>query len=509
MASVIVHCLLQEDVAPNVQIIVLEAGPQVISDHSRNLCPPLPAAALDKYCYQPSVAKSDFEVAGLIRALGGRSLLWNAWCPTPTASELALWPKDVVSSLENGYLDAASALLGVNGSSATSRLHTELRNRTYDVLHDLASPYLKVPRVVETLDAPIAQHQTTRRFYNAASALLTCYGKESERSQQRSSWNRLKLICNCRVDRLVGCNGTVSGIATNHGTLTVPADAKVILALGTIESTRLALQLFPNHPEIGKNLIGHFVSDVLCTLPRAALAKLDDSLEWSAQLLKGHFRSQHFQLQVVGASGGDGSPGAHDKLCREMPGIGGEGLFNTLEGNEARVSVIGIGELASSSSKGSKNSAQLPKNDPGESLKVETVVCPTDGDYKLWNVMDDSIDSLTRKLTAGTNALYRSSYGAGTHWQATPPSREFAPKGRRLRLIVHEGGTLRMGENPETSVTDGFGRFHACKNLYATGPALFPTVGSHNGSLTGAALAIRLADRIATELQCGKSSLVS
>ena len=74
------------------------------------------------------------------------------------------------------------------------------------------------------------------------------------------------------------------------------------------------------------------------------------------------------------------------------------------------------------------------------------------------------------------------------------------PFGRRrdgLGTTHHEAGTLRMGDNPATSVTDSDGRFHHVDNVYALGPALYPSVGSPNPMLTGTALARRLADRLA------------
>jgi GMC oxidoreductase len=60
----------------------------------------------------------------------------------------------------------------------------------------------------------------------------------------------------------------------------------------------------------------------------------------------------------------------------------------------------------------------------------------------------------------------------------------------------HEAGTLRMGDNPTTSVTDANCHFHGVKNAYVVGPALFPTIGSPNPMLTGIALARRLGDHL-------------
>jgi hypothetical protein len=55
-----------------------------------------------------------------------------------------------------------------------------------------------------------------------------------------------------------------------------------------------------------------------------------------------------------------------------------------------------------------------------------------------------------------------------------------------------------MGTDPSLSVTAPDGRFHFTDNLYAAGPALFPSIGSPNPMLTGIALDRRTGDRIIT-----------
>jgi hypothetical protein len=67
-----------------------------------------------------------------------------------------------------------------------------------------------------------------------------------------------------------------------------------------------------------------------------------------------------------------------------------------------------------------------------------------------------------------------------------------------LGTTHHEAGTLWLGTDPNTSVTDLDGRFHHVVNAYVAGPALFPTLGSANPSLTALALARRTARAIVT-----------
>ena len=58
----------------------------------------------------------------------------------------------------------------------------------------------------------------------------------------------------------------------------------------------------------------------------------------------------------------------------------------------------------------------------------------------------------------------------------------------------HDAGTLWMGDDVATSVTNEFGRIHDTTNCYVDAPALFPSLGSPNPMLTGVALSRRTAD---------------
>ena len=69
-----------------------------------------------------------------------------------------------------------------------------------------------------------------------------------------------------------------------------------------------------------------------------------------------------------------------------------------------------------------------------------------------------------------------------------------------LGTTHHEAGTLWMGTNPASSVTNADGRFHHVLNTYALGPALLPSIGSPNPMLSGVALARRLGDHLVAEV---------
>jgi gluconate 2-dehydrogenase alpha chain len=60
----------------------------------------------------------------------------------------------------------------------------------------------------------------------------------------------------------------------------------------------------------------------------------------------------------------------------------------------------------------------------------------------------------------------------------------------------HAFGGTRMGDDPATSVVDGFGFAHESPNLGVLGASIFPSMGGHNPTLTLQALARRSARRL-------------
>jgi quinoprotein glucose dehydrogenase len=69
-----------------------------------------------------------------------------------------------------------------------------------------------------------------------------------------------------------------------------------------------------------------------------------------------------------------------------------------------------------------------------------------------------------------------------------------------LNYQDHPAGGCRMGDDPATSVTDSFGRTHDHENLFVVGSPTLPTGGCTNGTLTFVAIALRSAQRIASDL---------
>src|SRR5215210_4790512 len=102
--------------SPDARILVLDAGGLLVAEHVQNLGQlgldvPAPIGA------DPGVAREhvwglpwrgNVEFPGLAYCLGGKSLYWGGWCPRLTAADLARWPAEVATYLQQHYIDVES-----------------------------------------------------------------------------------------------------------------------------------------------------------------------------------------------------------------------------------------------------------------------------------------------------------------------------------------------------------------------------------------------------------------
>ncbi len=111
-----------------------------------------------------------------------------------------------------------------------------------------------------------------------------------------------------------------------------------------------------------------------------------------------------------------------------------------------------------------------------------------------WRWQPQDIDSVRRTLEVMAGELARG--GAGRlRFDADRLPQDLLRYGA---YGGHHLGTARMGLDPRTSVVDAQCRVHEVDNLYIAGSAVFPTAGQANPTLTVLALALRLADHLAS-----------
>jgi choline dehydrogenase-like flavoprotein len=87
--------------------------------------------------------------------------------------------------------------------------------------------------------------------------------------------------------------------------------------------------------------------------------------------------------------------------------------------------------------------------------------------------------------------LYEAAGAKRTVLSATPPA-------------THQMGTARMSQDPQTGVTNPYGRTHDVPNLFISDGSVQTTAGAANPTLTIVALVLRQADYISREIAAGR-----
>jgi choline dehydrogenase-like flavoprotein len=315
---------------------------------------------------------------------------------------------------------------------------------------------------------------------------------------------RLMIVPLCHVTRLrtVDDDGErrVIAVETNQGDITVPPNGKVIVALGTIESARLARVSFPDLPpsatdQIGRNLMAHLRSNLDILIPRGNLAHLPattQALQVSALFVKGRHsfansnKTGTFHLQITASGLGSLGGNSEAELFKKIPDVDTYQVHRNANDTHVSITIRGIGEMQPSND-GSRVMLDPETDEFGVQRAFVAIANPLDPnqrqanpkaalDFELWNAMDQAAKDVAKIFGV-----------------ANPPD----PRRDGLGTTHHEAGTLAMGDTGSTTATLPDCRIRHVKNAYVMGPAVFPTIGSPNPMLTGVALGRRLGDQLA------------
>jgi choline dehydrogenase-like flavoprotein len=537
----------------NLRVLVLDAGSFLVSEHVQNLSriglntpgaiqvasnaqDPGPGNPRERVWGTPW--RSQVAFPGLAYCVGGRSLYFGGWAPRLTTVDLAQWPPDIAAYLQDApglgaYLETEREIGVV---PATDYISGDL----YDELHKQFATAITsgggTPNVDEVNElnkgaplavqaAPPASGLFSFDKYSSAPLLTEAIREAADSPDWR---RRLFLVPRAHVVKLHTSGNAVTGIEVyvsgQREFLNIAPTCAVVLALSTIETTRLALESFPT-PLMGRNLMAHLRSNTTVRIKRTAFdPALPTKLEAAALLVRGSTPQGRFHLQVTAAAVMGANPEV--ALFRMIPDI--ELLDRFLASQTADWIVLtlrGIGEMQGSQDPAVPKSTGNPPSwvdlsdqtdefGPGFRRAWVNLVA-TQADNDLWNVMDDAALALALKLAKdepnNIEYFYKDSFlnddtDPGS-WHTAPPPR--SPNNNRndprnkvrdgLGTTHHEAGTLWMGTDATKSVTDLDGRFHHIMNAYVAGPALFPTIGSANPSLTGLSFARKTALAIVTQ----------
>ncbi|WP_162145377.1 family 16 glycoside hydrolase [Rhizobium mesoamericanum] len=519
----------------NLRVLVLEAGPYVVSEHVQNLARiglnvPGATRAPDNASDPGTQAqvwgipwRSQVPFPGLAYCVGGRSLYWGGWAPRLTAADLASWPSEVAAYLQSltGIGDAYEATERETGvfdktDYISGPLNAELKTKLSAAQPSVATVDLIEDAPLAVQAAPPASGLFSFDKYSSNPILIDAIREDAANPDWR---RRLFLVPHAHVTHLSLTNGAVSDLQVwvdgQQKLLSVPPTCMVIFANGTIESTRLALDSFPT-PLMGRNLMGHLRSNTVVRIKRSAFdPSLPKQLEAAALLVRGSSPEGRYHLQVTAAAVMGSN--SESVMWRMIPDI--DLLDQTLASESAdwiTVTFRGIGEMTGDQDPTlAKVTGTVPNwmdlsdqtDEFGRRRAWVNLVAGAD-ENQLWRSMDDAALALALKLANDDpNAIqyfYKDSFLAdgndpGSWHSQPPPSLNNDPRDPRNKIrdglgtTHHEAGTLWMGADANNSVTDLDGKFHHVSNAYAVGPAVFPTLGSANPSLTALSLARKTA----------------
>ena len=461
--------------------------------------------------WQNAPASPNLTFPGLAYCLAGRSLFWGGWSPQLTASELADWPAQVVKDFHDAYFNEARRQIGTDTPNdfIFGPLHDKLRDRLFTGIGSVTNRFgINAP---QDLEAPLAVVSTAVRAgtfpinkFSAMPLLMDAARKSWFESNGDDRKKRLMIVPNCTVQQLGLTGNQVTLVKTNLGDIVVPANGAVVIALGTIESTRLALHSFPNANKlIGCNLMAHLRSNFTMRLPRRSLAVPPDKLYASTLFAKGKSGNGHFHLQITASAAGPNETNSEAELFRKIPDIDTLDRFD-LDDEFVIITLRGIGEMTPERKSGSKNRVDIVTAASGTqgapTHRAQVALNPSATDTLLWEDLDNMTDEVANALAGGQpyEVLFNG-YKQVVPGQAGKETRDIFPHANRhdnLGTTHHEAGTLWMDADPNKGVTDIWGRVHEVPNAWVAGPALFPSVGSPNPMLTGVALARRGAERM-------------
>lgn len=503
VGSAVSHALLSRSGtnADKPRVLLLEKGSFLLPEHVQNLHPQYQRLMADAVAKPWRLAEgTSFDLAPQIPYLGGRALFWSTWIPQPQDDQMQDWPQEVLKELkEKEYWEQARSLLGSVVPSdmgpAFSTFQPKLLERLVARLKDL--PHFRPSGSGKDLEIPLASRATKSqlgyRKFSPAPLLLQDADEFA---------GRFDLVTGCEVQQIRHVEGPgglkkASELVTSQGRLPLH-DATLVLANGVVEPTGLLLKSFAGVlPDFaGTNLGGHVASWFSVQVPRTGWTDLGDTLQVGCTYLKGRVDgeskddSRDFHIHLMGASNPHPESAVED-LYRLIPdSFDQEFLSQLSDKDHIGFLVHCLGEWRSK-----------PKDTQGSTVRYTadaTVLSlrPSAKEITFRDTMDEAAQALVKKvLDAGGDASRIRYWHPGEKGRPGAWKKELPP-GRKKDVLVHESGTLWMGKDAGSSVTDLNCRLHTVSNVYVGGAATFPTSGSWNPTLAAVALGQRLADHL-------------
>jgi choline dehydrogenase-like flavoprotein len=497
----------------DLKVLVLDAGGFLIPTHLQNLPSkigldvPGPISSAAPAAQDPRALvwgipwRSNEQFVGQAYCIGGKSLYWGGWCPRLLDTDLAAWPPTVTQYLVQHYptLERQTGV-DVRTDFIQGALFNLVKQRVSNFIQQNA-----VPNLDSVEDPPLAvqgQSPASGLFgfdkYSSVSVLIEAVRDAVGAANFQDSQRRLFVVPNAHVTTLSydqnyvqAINVSVNGASRS---LQIGPKCSVVLALGTIESTRLALSSFPRSPNnpaqelIGRSLMCHSRTNTFVRIRRAALdpgGALPNVLQTGALLVRGSTPQGKFQIQLTASADPTGNSDA--LLFSMIPDIDLlEDILASQQAGWISIGFRGVSELigdklTSVPNPGGRwiNLSPFEKDEfgmPRAYVQLNVSVA----ENALADAMDAAILNLANQL-AGNNPA---------DLQVISSERD------GLGTTFHEAGTMWMGTDRASSVTNTNGQFHHVANAFCADQSLFVSVGSVNPSLTGLVLARKVAEAV-------------
>ncbi len=454
----------------DLDVLLLEAGSYIFPSHIANLPRQHQVGQFDKHVWG---LWDEFQIPNYVNApesnyqgaqgfnLGGRSVFWGGLIPRMQSYEMDLWPQEIKWYLEDSGYQQAEDLMNRSPQTPSpyhQMVKREMRNFLPDYNH---------------FDAPVAVQYNNGNLgtipvgmFSTADLLMESRLTNSPKGNQKLTINLNHAVVNLEKtgDRISGVTA-YDLIANKHRTY---KGKVVILCAGTVESPKLAMLSELDNPseKIGVGITDHpvFFTHFAIPLESPYYSALNNSKILSQHKNANNGSESHSYNMVLelGADFNQGRYVDNDLFLEHLK----------MRGNSMLCEIVFL-----------LNAPLVETNTMTQNgvsaVKPIVEMQPNEVSPQLWNEINDLKNNIINRLGGiplANETLDLQQAGLGS--------------------VAHEVGTLRLGEDPTTSVVNPNLKFHGYENLYACDLSVFPTSPAANPSLTLAALAIRLADHL-------------
>lgn len=443
--SAVLYHLCEQWKEKGKKIGMIEAGGLLLPTHAQNIST-LEVERFQQFFFNPKISTPvgwelpEFPGARLVFALGGRTLFWSAVCPRIPEEEFKDWPISYEDLLE--HYNKAEDVMKITQEFTKDSLLTSI---LIDRLHKNGFPQAThVPIATDISQAKLGK-VSSDVFFSSISFLAKAL-----------AFRTFDLSIFSRAIQVLTENKKVKGIKViGWGGKTYTLRAKnIVLSTSTLETPRILLNS-GIEGSVGHYLVNHSFLEVNGSLDRLEFPENLGNLG----ILVPQNKESPYQLQMYGRGG---TFFYHEREIPLRP--------------EIPIYFQGFGKVEPRYQ--NKVTLNPAKRDGFGVPKINVKFSYSQKDF-----------SLIRYIQAQMLKALR-----GMNVKISPENQIcLRPPG----LDFHEMGTCRMGDDPETSVTNKYGEVHTISGLFVADNSVLPHTGAANPTFTTVALAFRTANYIA------------